>query len=52
MFRAGDTVKHLQSGETWLLACDQDREWVLPAGWPESMGRAEDCVLIQAASDA
>ena len=52
IFRAGDTVKHGPSGETWTLACDQERDWVMPAGWPESFGRASDCVLVKAASDA
>lgn len=51
MFRAGDTVKHRPSGETWVLACDQDGEYVLPAGWPESMGRVEHCELVETASD-
>lgn len=51
-FRAGDTVLHRPSNETWVLACDQDRAWVLPAGWPESLAKAEECELLDAASDA
>lgn len=51
-FRAGDTVKHAGTGETWVLACDQEREWVTPAGWPECQARAADCTLVDPASDA
>ncbi|MEQ1910243.1 MAG: hypothetical protein ABMA15_15560 [Vicinamibacterales bacterium] len=50
-FRANDTVKHAPSNETWVLACDQDREDVLPAGWPETIAKATDCVLVRATSD-
>lgn len=50
-FRAGDTVKHGPSGETWVMACDQDGEHVWPAGWPESRADASDCVLVEAADD-
>lgn len=50
-FKAGDTVKHGPTGETWVLACDQDRREVLPAGWPETVAKAEDCVLVESASD-
>jgi hypothetical protein len=50
-FRAGDTVKHGPTGETWLLACDQEREDVLPAGWPETLAKASDCTLVEAATD-
>ena len=49
--RAGDTVKHLPTGETWVLACDEDDGRVMPAGWPESEARSSDCVLIQSATD-
>lgn len=51
MFRAADVVKHAPSGETWVLACDQDREYVIAAGWPETMAKAADCTLVTAASD-
>ena len=51
LFRAGDTVTHGPSGETWTLACDQEGEWVMPAGWPESLAKASDCTLLEQASD-
>lgn len=50
-FRAGDHVKHRPSQERWVLACDQDRDEVIPAGWPESIAKAADCELIKAATD-
>lgn len=51
-FRAGDIVKHRPSGETWVLACDEDdRAWVLPAGWPESLAVSVECDLLTAATD-
>lgn len=34
-----------------LLACDQDGDDVLPAGWPESSALASDCTLVEAATD-
>lgn len=49
--RAGDTVKHLPSGEQWTLACDEDRGRVMPCGWPESEAQASDYVLLRAATD-
>ena len=51
-FRAGDHVHHAPSGEDWVLACDQNRDDVQPAGWPETLARASDCALIRAASEA
>lgn len=50
-FRAGDTVRHRPTGETWVLACDQRGADVLPAGWPETLARADDCELLEAAND-
>jgi hypothetical protein len=50
-FRAADVVKHGPTGEEWVLACDQEREDVRPAGWPETLARASDCTLVEAASD-
>lgn len=51
MFRAGDTVKHGPSGETWGLACDEDHGEVVCCGWPETQAQASDCTLVEAASD-
>lgn len=51
-YRAGDEVEHTPSGETWVLACDEDEQGdVHPAGWPESVASADDCVLVKEASD-
>jgi hypothetical protein len=49
-FRAGDVVKHMPSGETWTLAYGEGRD-VSAMGWPESIARAADCELVEAASD-
>ena len=51
MFRAGDAVAHAPSGETWILACDEDNGRVIPCGWPESQAEASDCTLVEAATD-
>lgn len=50
-FRAGDHVKHAPTGETWVLACDQNGEYVNPAGWPESVAIARHCRIVKAATD-
>ena len=50
-FRAGDHVQHFGSGETWVLACDQEGDEVVPAGWPESCAPAAHCRLVKAATD-
>lgn len=50
-FRAGDTVKHGPTGETWVLACDEEHNEVIPAGWPETCAFAADCTLVEAADD-
>ena len=49
--RAGDTVKHGPSGETWLLAVDQFGDDVAPLGWPETIAKAADCEIVKRASD-
>jgi hypothetical protein len=51
LFRAGDTIRHEPSGETWLLACDEDRGMVVACGWPESFVPSSDCILVEAATD-
>lgn len=50
-FRAGDKVHHGPSGEDWILAVDEERGEVIPAGWPESFAKAAECTLIDAATD-
>jgi len=47
--KSGDTVKHIPSDETWLVAMvDGDDLW--PCGWPETLAKIEDCVLIRSCS--
>jgi len=46
-FKAGDTVKHHPTGETWLLIRDEHEGQVFPGGWPPSIAKAEDCTLIR-----
>jgi hypothetical protein len=50
-FRAGDTIRHLPSGEEWLLACDEEDGRVVCCGWPETQANAKDCILVEAATD-
>lgn len=50
MIRAGDTVKHTPTGETWVVAGvdGDDLAWM---GWPDGLARTSDCVAIGACSD-
>jgi hypothetical protein len=46
-FKTGDVVKHIPSGETWLVAwCGEVH--VIPCGWPESLANVSDCELSKA----
>jgi hypothetical protein len=48
--RAGDTVKHGPTGETWLVAyVDGDR--LAMCGWPFGEAKLSDCTLLKRASD-
>ena len=49
IFHAGDIVKHIPTGETWVLCgVNNERGEVIPCGWPfPTLGKAEDCVLIE-----
>lgn len=52
--RAGDVVRHLPTlptGEDWTLACDEERDRVQPAGWPNTLAEAADCILLKPATD-
>ncbi len=51
-FRAADVVRHMPSGETWVLAVDSEGGRVMPCGWPESMASTADCELVKPASEA
>ena len=49
-FRAGDTVFYRPLGEKWILAYADDGN-VSACGWPESINKAADCDLVEAATD-
>lgn len=49
--RAGDTVRHTPSGETWRLATNPEFGRVCWFGWPEGDAKESDCVLVEACSD-
>jgi len=49
--RIGDTVHHIPSGESWILARVDDRH-VYPLGWPCCRADRSDCTLIEECSDA
>ncbi|CAH1661871.1 hypothetical protein CHELA1G11_11999 [Hyphomicrobiales bacterium] len=51
-FRCGDIVRHLPSGEEWLLAyADYDTGYLSAAGWPDSEAKISDCDLVRAVDD-
>lgn len=45
----GDIIKHIPSGETWVVAYERNGE-VCCCGWPESFADTSDCVLIEHAT--
>jgi hypothetical protein len=49
--RAGDTVLHRPSGETWI-AGRVTGERLTPFGWPRSIARVADCEVIERCNDA
>lgn len=48
--RAGDTVKHGPTGETWVVAYVRG-EHMAWSGWPEGEARTEDCEVVEACDD-
>ena len=42
----GDTVRHIPSGEEWLVAYVRDGK-LAACGWPDELVPASDCVLVQ-----
>jgi hypothetical protein len=50
-FRVGDVVKHIPSGETWCVGGVSNGNYVHPLGWPPSAAPAQDCEMVEAASD-
>lgn len=49
-FRAGDVVYHAKADEEWVVKRVKG-DYIEPAGWPPCRAKAEDCVLVEAASD-
>lgn len=49
-YRTGDVVRHLPSGEEWLVAT-ADARHVSPCGWPYGLARLEEVELVQPATD-
>ena len=45
----GDTVKHLPSGETWVVACVHENN-LSPVGLLQVWAELSDCVLIKKAT--
>lgn len=51
--RAGDSVVHGPSGETWLVAAmSPDGTELVCCGWPETVAKVADCTLAKACGDA
>lgn len=50
--RAGDTVKHLTSGETWTVAATLLDGSFYAEGWPCTLAQQSDAVVLEAATDA
>ena len=45
---AGDTVWHRHTGEEWfVLGVNVDKDQLAPAGWPHTLARLSDCVLVR-----
>lgn len=48
-FRAGDVVTHPESGEDWVLACDEHNGEIWACGWPETRVKASTVELVEGA---
>lgn len=48
--RTGDTVRHIPSGETWIVAWP-DEEELMWCGYPEGWAKISDCVLVKNCTD-
>lgn len=49
--RAGDAVRHIKSGERWLVAAVDSMGSVYPAGYPETVANGDDVELIERCTD-
>lgn len=50
-FQAGDVVRHIPTGEEWLLIVDEHEGRVVPGGWPDTRAEAKDCILLKETRD-
>jgi hypothetical protein len=50
-YQAGDTVHHRDTGEQWLLCCDEHQGYVSAAGWPETRVPRDAVDLVCPATD-
>ena len=49
-YRTGDVIRHIPSGEEWLVAT-ADARHVSPCGWPYGLARLDEVELVEAATD-
>ena len=50
--RCGDVVRHIPTGEEWLVAyADHDSGYMAAAGWPQERARISDCEIVERCSD-
>ncbi len=49
--KTGDTVKHIPTGETWLVAFCEEGRGLSPCGWPETLADIKDCELVESATE-
>lgn len=49
--RAGDAVRHIKSGEQWLVAAVDRHGCVYAAGWPETMANPNEVELVERCTD-
>lgn len=49
--KAGDHVFHEPTGETWLVATNEEAGFFFAAGWPETRAESTDCKLVYSATD-
>lgn len=49
--KAGDTVRHIPTGEEWVVAATQGTELICCC-WPETMAPFSECELVKTCSDA
>jgi hypothetical protein len=52
ILRAGDVVRTIREPiEDWVLACDEDRGRIMPAGWPSTIVDVAEVELVTSATD-